>query len=403
MGGEESDSASDNRLTFEFRFNGRPVKAYSGDSIASALVRSGVYVFSRSMKYHRPRGLYCGSSRCYSCAMRVNGIPGVRTCATKADSGMVVESEGGVPTTNTDLLSVFDHVFRHEFDYQRRFVRPRFMTPVYQRVVRRLASPRHLPDRQRSFNPLERVESDALIIGHGVSGTAATDRLRSLGINPVIADRHGTDVFTPAIAFGFFEDGRVGLMTETGGMLVKARAVLLATGRVQTGIGVTNADLPGVMLPEAVDHLVGRGVRPGTKAFVIGENDLKQGVIDNLEKAKCDIVGESGDPKSALRINGRKRVRSVTVSRKDGSREKVPCDLVILLGPLVPYVSLAQQAGCELKTSGEFWCIKAGEQGTTNLPNVFACGSVAGISSEDGRRVSGALAAAGIARYLGVR
>ncbi len=403
MGGEERTSADDNRLSFEFRFNGRPVRAYAGDSIASALVRAGVHVFSRSMKYHRPRGLFCGASRCYSCAMRVNGIPGVRTCATKADSGMVVESEGGVPTTNRDFLSVFDHGFRHEFDYQRRFVRPRFMTPVYQRMVRRLASSRHLPDRRRHFNPLERVESDVLIVGHGVSGTSATDRLRSLGITPIIADRHGTDVFTPAIAFGFFEEGEVGLVTETGGMLVKAKAVLLATGRLETGIGVTNADLPGVMLPEAVDHLVSRGVSPGTKAFLIGNNTLKQGVIDNLVKAKCSVVGESGDPRSVLQVNGRKRVRSVSVSRKDGKRENVPCDLVILLGPLVPYVSLAQQAGCELKAAGEFWCVKAGEQGTTNLPNVFACGSVTGISSEDGRRVSGDLAAAGIARYLGVR
>jgi sarcosine oxidase subunit alpha len=391
------------RLSFEFTFNGRPVTAHGGDTIASALVRSGVYVFSRSMKFHRPRGLYCGASRCYACAMRVNGIPGVRTCATRAESGMVVETEGGFPTTNTDILSVLDHVFRREFDYQARFIRPRFMVPVYQRIVRRLASSRHLPDKSRSFSPLESVRTDVLIVGHGASGTIATDKLRGLGINPIIADRHGTDVFPPAIAFGFYEDGRVGLMTETGGMLVRAKAVLLATGRVEAGMDVPNGDLPGVMLPEAVEHLVTRGVRPGKRAFIIGKSELRDEILRNLGTARCEVVGESEDPKMIVRIIGRKRVNAVEVLGVDGNRERRECDLVVLLGPMVPYVSLAQQAGCEMRICGEFWCVKADEDCRTSVPNVFSCGSVAGKLSDKERSTSGERAAAAIAHYLGVR
>ncbi|MDQ3663350.1 MAG: 2Fe-2S iron-sulfur cluster-binding protein, partial [Actinomycetota bacterium] len=40
-----------------FDWNGRTFPAYSGDTIASALAACGVRVFSRSFKYHRPRGL----------------------------------------------------------------------------------------------------------------------------------------------------------------------------------------------------------------------------------------------------------------------------------------------------------------------------------------------------------
>jgi sarcosine oxidase subunit alpha len=43
---------------------GRPVTIDDGDTIASALHRAGVIIFSRSSKYHRPRGLYCGTGDC---------------------------------------------------------------------------------------------------------------------------------------------------------------------------------------------------------------------------------------------------------------------------------------------------------------------------------------------------
>ena len=38
-------------------WNGEPFTGYKGDTIASALASSGVEIFSRSMKYHRHRGI----------------------------------------------------------------------------------------------------------------------------------------------------------------------------------------------------------------------------------------------------------------------------------------------------------------------------------------------------------
>ena len=403
MDSEDDRLDDEERLSFKFTFNGRPVKAYEGDSVASALVRSGVFVFSRSMKFHRPRGLRCGSSRCFSCAMRVNGVPGVRTCATRAESGMVVETEGGFPSIDNDLLSLMDHIFRREFDYQTRFIRPRFMVPLYHRIVRRIASPRRLPDEPEEYGQLESVDAEVLIVGHGISGTAATKRLRSMGISPIVTDRHGTDVFPPAVAFGFYEDGRVGLLTETGGFLVRAKAVLLATGRIESGLDIPNADLPGVMLPEAVDHLVSRGVRPGTRAAVIGDGELRTDVIEQLRTSGCSVVAEIRNHERVLRVVGRKRVRAVESLDAQGRKERRECDLVVLLGPMVPYVALAQQAGCGLRVCGESWCIDVDKDGRTSLTEVFAAGSAAGFVGEGERAASGARAAEEISRYLGVR
>ena len=49
----------DRGYTVEFTFDGRAYTAHPGDTIASALAAAGVGVFSRSFKYHRPRGLLC--------------------------------------------------------------------------------------------------------------------------------------------------------------------------------------------------------------------------------------------------------------------------------------------------------------------------------------------------------
>ena len=49
----------DRSQTLTFSFDGRSVQAYRGDVIASALYAAGVRLFSRSFKYHRPRGLLC--------------------------------------------------------------------------------------------------------------------------------------------------------------------------------------------------------------------------------------------------------------------------------------------------------------------------------------------------------
>jgi sarcosine oxidase subunit alpha len=39
------------------RFNGRHLRGYSGDTIASMLLANGIHHVARSFKYHRPRGI----------------------------------------------------------------------------------------------------------------------------------------------------------------------------------------------------------------------------------------------------------------------------------------------------------------------------------------------------------
>ena len=87
-------------------FEGREVSFVDGDTVASALYRDGVRTFSRSLKYHRRRGLYCGTGDCPNCMMTVDGDPAVRTCVTACADGMRVARATGWPSAERDLLHV---------------------------------------------------------------------------------------------------------------------------------------------------------------------------------------------------------------------------------------------------------------------------------------------------------
>lgn len=81
--------------TVTFTFDGKPVKAQEGDTVAVALHDAGVRILSHSAEAHRPRGLYCAIGNCSSCMMVVDGEPNVKTCLTLVREGMRVETQKG--------------------------------------------------------------------------------------------------------------------------------------------------------------------------------------------------------------------------------------------------------------------------------------------------------------------
>src|SRR5712692_10997478 len=120
------------------RFLDTPIEAYEGETIAAALYASGQRIFSRSFKYHRPRGLLCVAGRCPNCLMNVDGVPNVRVCVEPARNGAQVRSQNAFPSIERDLLNVFDKVDRllPVGFYYKTFIRPRRLWPVYERVLR---------------------------------------------------------------------------------------------------------------------------------------------------------------------------------------------------------------------------------------------------------------------------
>ncbi len=74
------------------RVDGRPVRAFEGESVAAALFAAGQRVLRTAPQTGAPRGVYCGIGLCFECVMVVDGRPGVRTCRTPVRDGMRIDS-----------------------------------------------------------------------------------------------------------------------------------------------------------------------------------------------------------------------------------------------------------------------------------------------------------------------
>lgn len=74
----------------EMVFEGDPVIAYKGETVATALLATQVSAFGLTGA-GEPRLPLCNMGTCFDCAVTINGSRLVRACVTDAIDGMVVE------------------------------------------------------------------------------------------------------------------------------------------------------------------------------------------------------------------------------------------------------------------------------------------------------------------------
>src|SRR5262252_3711160 len=96
----------DRTTTVEFSWNGRPFTAFAGDTIVSALAAASERVFSRSLKYHRPRGVLTASFHDPGCMVQVGDEPNVRGAHRLVSPGISVSSQNTWPSLRFDAKAV---------------------------------------------------------------------------------------------------------------------------------------------------------------------------------------------------------------------------------------------------------------------------------------------------------
>jgi predicted molibdopterin-dependent oxidoreductase YjgC len=84
------------RKEIEIVFDGKKVKAFEGEMIATALMAAGIKTFRYTSKKEEPRGIFCAIGRCTDCVMEVDGVSNVRTCVTPVKAGMIVNTQRGL-------------------------------------------------------------------------------------------------------------------------------------------------------------------------------------------------------------------------------------------------------------------------------------------------------------------
>ena len=80
-----------------FTFDGHSIEAFEGETIAAALLASGVRTLRETTLKSEPRGLFCNMGICFDCLVEVNGNANQRACQYPVADGLKITSQHADP------------------------------------------------------------------------------------------------------------------------------------------------------------------------------------------------------------------------------------------------------------------------------------------------------------------
>ncbi|KPL26790.1 MAG: glycine cleavage T protein (aminomethyl transferase) [Bacteroides sp. SM1_62] len=316
-------------IELSLTYRGRGYRGIAGDSIASALYANGIRIFSRSLKYHRPRGLYSLDGECSNCLMEVDGVPNVQAEVARLKDGMIVKPQNVVGTPEHDFMSFIDKLDRllPAGFYYHYFHRPYKIWPFFQNRLRNAAGLGRLKPSFRMKGNFDEIypSTDVCVIGSGPAGMqaslAAADqglrvillearpwaggffdyrsveyssgiplhkRARQLADN--IKERENIRFFLNTSMIGFyagnlisaFQVGKESDPFDERYIEIRAESVVIATGCIERPMIFDHNERPGIMQVNCAHRLVRTyGLLPGKRAvFSVGDDLGLEAAID---------------------------------------------------------------------------------------------------------------------------
>ena len=318
----------DRGQTLGFTFDGAGYQGFAGDTLASALVASGVTVFGRSFKYHRPRGILGTGVEEPNALVTVdrgatNGMgrvtPNLRAPQVALYEGLTTKSQNRWPSLKFDVIWINDRLgalFPAGF-YNKTFMWPRSAwEKLYEPVIRHLAGLGESPvTRDPDHYDATYAHCEVLVVGAGIAGIEAALTAAKAGGRVILIDEQdelgGGALSDPAqwaalddlkaqlaastitvlgrtTAFGFYHQNFVGAVQRLTDHLAPAAAhgareklwrirageVVLAQGAIERPLVFNGNDVPGVMLASAGRTLALRyGVSVGRAIVVMAAHD----------------------------------------------------------------------------------------------------------------------------------
>ncbi|MBE2278427.1 MAG: (2Fe-2S)-binding protein, partial [Rhodobacteraceae bacterium] len=329
----------------DFTFDGRRMRGYRGDTLASALLANDQMLVGRSFKYHRPRGIVASGPEEPNALVGLGAgarkEPNQRTTTTELFDGLTSVSQNHWPSLAFDIGAVNGPLARFlpAGFYYKTFIHPRpAWKHLFEPVIRQsagLGKPPSEPDADRYEQAY--AHCDLLVVGGGIAGlqaariaAASGARVRLLeqtahwgGRAPVdgdLIDGHPAAEWVDAtvaalsamenvtlmlrcMAAGVYDHGyllaeeRIADHTPGDGRpkkrlwRIRAAKIVTAQGAIERPLAFAGNDIPGVILASAVrDYLVNWAVSPGDRTVVVTNNDDAYRTAIALREAGLEVA-----------------------------------------------------------------------------------------------------------------
>jgi sarcosine oxidase subunit alpha len=333
-----------------FKYKNKKCNGLGGDTVATALYANGIRIFGRSLKYHRPRGLYSLDGESSNTCMQVDGIPNVCAETTLLADGMQVKAQNVAGSPERDLkgfMDKLDWAMPAGF-YYRSMHKPARIWPIALKQVRKAAGLGKISPKFKMPGTYDEIypKADVCVIGGGPAGmqaalAAAENGLRVLLLetrpwlggffdyrtaqNSVgesltqtarqmarqLEQKTNVRVLKQAAAVGVYNNNLVTAFQKGQGsdyfderyIEIRATSVVVATGCIERPLLFENNERPGVMQIGCAHRLAHTyGLLAGKQAvFSVGHDLGLEAALDLFDlglevTGVADIREDGQDP-----------------------------------------------------------------------------------------------------------
>ncbi|TKB16589.1 MAG: sarcosine oxidase subunit alpha [Mesorhizobium sp.] len=369
-----------------FRFDGKTLFGFKGDTLASALVANGVKLVGRSFKYHRPRGILTAGSEEPNALVELRSgarrEPNTKATTAELYDGLEAASQNRWPSLRFDVMSVnqlFAPIFVAGFYYKTFMWPAKFWEAIYEPAIRRAAG----LGRAAGVSDPDHYDKawahcDVVIAGSGPAGLAAALAAGRSGARVILCEEDfvlggrlladgGTIDGLPAsewiartlselaampdvrimartTLFGVYDGGTYGAVERVNDHLpvppehqvrqrlwrIVAKRCVVAAGAIERPIVFAGNDTPGVMMASAMRSYIARyAATPARRIALFTNNEdgwrtVETAIAAGLQVAAViDARPEISPAHRSLASKGGFPVLHGSVSAVDGGKDGV--------------------------------------------------------------------------------
>ena len=340
----------DQTTRVSFKFNGKKLFGYKGDTLASALLANDIHLVGRSFKYHRPRGIMtCGAEEPNAIVQIGNDPsvtePNVRATEIELYEGLEASSQNCWPSVNFDIgaiNNVLSPVLPAGF-YYKTFMWPASFWEKYEYFIRHSAGLGKSPSKpDLDLYDHQYAHCDVLVIGGGISGVISAKLAVQNNLNTILLnDKNylgGSTIYQDSDEFKIDNKNSNKWLQEEINKLkkyknliiknrtslaafhgynyllakesltdhlninerknkirqrlwkIRAKKVIIATGSIERPLIFNNNDRPGIMLSSSIKKFIDfYGVKTGKRICIFTNNDTAYETAISLHKSGVEI------------------------------------------------------------------------------------------------------------------